>query len=115
MRHLESQTQRACVKWFRLQYPELALNLIAIPNGGSRPRVEAALMKAEGVTAGAADLALFVPSASAHGLFIEMKSANGRQRGSQKAWQQAVEAKGYVYAVCRSVEDFMSCVNKYLG
>ena len=32
--HEESQLQRICVKWFRLQYPELAVLLFAVPNGG---------------------------------------------------------------------------------
>lgn len=113
MKHEESATQRACVEWFRMQYPKLALNLIAIPNGGSRRRVEAAIMKAEGVTAGAADLALFVPSTDAHALFIEMKSATGRQRDSQKAWQQAVEAQGYAYRICRSADEFVDIIRHY--
>lgn len=113
MRHEESAMQRACVEWFRMQFPKLALNLIAIPNGGSRRRVEAAIMKAEGVTAGAADLALFVPSPKAHALFIEMKSATGRQRDSQKAWQQAVEAQGYAYRICRNIDDFMNIIRAH--
>lgn len=113
MRHEESVTQRACVEWFRMQYPKLALNLIAIPNGGSRRRFEAAIMKAEGVTAGAADLALFVPSPKAHALFIEMKSATGRQRDSQKAWQEAVEAQGYAYCICRNIDDFMNIIRAH--
>lgn len=60
MKHLESNIQRAFVRWFRLQYPEYALNLTSVPNGGLRSKTEAAIMKAEGMTAGAADLLLLV-------------------------------------------------------
>ena len=50
MKHLESNIQRAFVRWFRLQYPEYALNLTSVPNGGLRSKTEAAIMKAEGMT-----------------------------------------------------------------
>jgi len=100
--------------WFRLQYPRLALNLFAVPNGGRRGKTEAAIMKAEGVTAGVADLILLVPSKGFHALCIEMKTPDGRQQPSQKAWQEAVEAQGCRYVICRSIGDFMREVNSYL-
>ena len=39
--HTESDLQRQCVSWFRLQYPTDALMLFAVPNGGGRSVVEA--------------------------------------------------------------------------
>lgn len=47
--------QRMCVGWFRFQYPAVGKLLFAVPNGGARSRTEAAIMKAEGVTAGVTD------------------------------------------------------------
>jgi hypothetical protein len=114
MRHEESKMQQLCVKWFRMQYPQLAELLIAIPNGGARKRIEGAIMKAEGVMKGAADLALFFPSKNYHALFIEMKTPKGRQQPSQKYWQRKVEWAGYKYVICRSFEDFMEQINAYL-
>lgn len=61
MYHEESQIQRACVRWFGLQHRELDGLLFAVPNGGRRGKVEAAIMKAEGVYPGVADLLLLVP------------------------------------------------------
>lgn len=49
-----------CVGWFRLQYPAVGKLLFAVPNGGARSRTEAAIMKAEGVTAGVTDLILLL-------------------------------------------------------
>lgn len=40
MRHIESDIQKAFVKWFRLQYPQYALNLMSVPNGGARRKKE---------------------------------------------------------------------------
>lgn len=114
MRHEESIIQQNCVKWFRLQYPKLALVMFSVPNGGARRRIEGAIMKAEGVTRGVADLLLLYPSKHYHGLAIEMKTQKGRQQPSQKIWQRAVEDTGYKYVICRSFEDFQSEINAYL-
>lgn len=113
MRHVESNTQIAAVRWFRYQYPHLARLLFAVPNGGARDRVTGAIMKAEGVVAGVADLLLLVPRGGYHGLCIEMKTRTGRQSESQKEWQQEVEAQGYRYVVCRSEIDFRNAVKVY--
>ena len=114
MRHIESTIQQNCVTWFRLAFPALRLNLISIPNGGARRRIEGAIMKAEGVVAGASDLVLFYPSAGYHGLCIEMKSPKGVQRQTQKDWQKAVEAQGYKYIVVRSFDEFRAEVSRYV-
>lgn len=114
MRHIESVIQQTCVQWFRLQYPQLALLLFAVPNGGARRKIEGAIMKAEGTTRGVSDLLLLFPAKGFHGLCIEMKSPKGKQQPSQKIWQRKVEWAGYKYALCHSVEEFMTEVNTYL-
>lgn len=114
MRHVESKIQQDCVKWFRLQYPKLALLLFSVPNGGARRRIEGAILKAEGVTAGVSDLLLLYPAKHFHGLAIEMKTKNGVQRESQKTWQSAVENAGYKYIICRSFDDFKTQIDSYL-
>lgn len=112
--HEESRIQQACVRWFRLQYPRLARLLIAVPNGGGRSKVEAAIMKGEGVTAGVSDLLLLVPSGECPYLCIEMKTRKGRQSPAQREWQVEVERAGGRYVLCRSLEEFMNVVNTYL-
>lgn len=84
-RHEESQLQRICVKWFRLQYPELAILLFAVPNGGARNKREAGIMKAEGVTAGVADIILLIPSGGYASLCMEFKTEKGRATGNAEA------------------------------
>ena len=115
-RHEESQTQRQCVAWFRLQYPEHAKLLFAVPNGGARSRVEAAIMKAEGVTAGVSDLIFLEPRGGYGALCIEMKreDKSSRQSARQKEWQKAVEEAGNVYAIAKSFDDFVAIMNSYM-
>lgn len=114
MRHNESNIQIACVRWFRMQHPKLARLLFAVPNGGARNAVTGAILKAEGVVPGVADLLLLVPSGPYHGLCIEMKTKEGRQSDSQKEWEQAVTSQGYRYVVCHSFDDFRNAVDEYL-
>lgn len=115
--HEESLIQRACVAWFRAQYPAHALMLFAVPNGGGRSRVEAAIMKAEGVTAGVSDLILLEARGGYGALCIEMKTEekSSRQRPNQKAWQEAAEKAGNLYQVVRSLEEFQFIVNLYMS
>lgn len=114
MRDLEHKIQCGCVKWFRMQYHQFADLLFAVPNGGARDAVTGAKLKEEGVVAGVADLILFLPRQGFHALCIEMKTANGVQRQTQRVWQEKVEAQGYKYVVCRSIDDFISIVQDYL-
>lgn len=126
MRDEEHQLQCACVRWFAYQHPELNGLLFAIPNGSYRSKATAGKLKAEGVVPGVADLILLVPGdhetlpdgrtwyRPIHALCIEMKTEKGRQSPEQKAWQKKVEAHGYKYAVCRSLDDFIETVNAYL-
>lgn len=115
--HAESVLQRACVKWFRDTYPDHALMLFAVPNGGRRGAKEAGIMKGEGVTAGVADLILLEARGGYGSLCIEMKtrSKDSRQQDSQKAWQQATEKAGNRYVVIRSKQAFQALVTQYMG
>lgn len=111
----EHRIQCACVRWFSLQYPRLHGRLFAVPNGGRRDATTAAKLKAEGVVAGVSDLILLKSNRDYGALLIEMKTLNGRQRDSQKQWQNIVCADGeYKYVVCRSFDDFQREVNNYL-
>lgn len=115
MNHPESQLQRACVMWFRLQHSDIAKNLVSIPNGYRTTPLQAKIAKMEGLTSGASDLFLFMPNKHYHGLCIEMKTPKGRQQESQKEWQWCVEKVGYKYVICRSIDDFRQIIDDYLS
>ena len=111
----EHRIQCECARWFSLQYPRLHGRLFAVPNGGRRDATTAAKLKAEGVVAGVADLILLKSNRDYGALLIEMKTLKGRQRDSQKAWQNIVCADSeYKYVVCRSFDDFKREVDDYL-
>ena len=114
MKSKEAQLQSACVTWFRYQYPKLSLLLVAVPNGGSRNKIEAANLKRQGVVSGVADLILFIPNNTYSGLCIEMKYGNGKQSDNQSEWQKAVESQNYKYIICRSFDKFKTEIENYL-
>ena len=116
MTHAESILQRNCVTWFRLQYRAHALLLFAVPNGGRRNAKEAAIMRAEGVTPGVADLILLEPRGGFGALCIEMKTTGrySRQSVSQRVWQSAAEDFGNRYVVVRTFEEFQEVVGDYM-
>ena len=114
MRHIESNIQKNCVAWFRLQYPKIGRLLFAVPNGGSRNAREAAIMKAEGVTAGVVDVILLLSNGGFTSLCVEFKTPKGSQTTLQKEWQELAENNGSKYVICRSFDEFRTEIFKYL-
>jgi hypothetical protein len=110
--HPESGLQISCIIWFRLQYPHHVI--FSIPNGGRRGKLEAKIMKTEGVLPGVGDLFLMCASKGYNGLFIEMKYGKGVQSPEQKMFEKNALKFGYKYVVCYSLEGFMRVVNDYL-
>lgn len=114
MRHNESEMQRACVRWFRYRYPQHASMLIGIPNGVATTERQGAILKAEGMLAGVADLLLLLPAQGYTMLAIEMKTDKGRQSPRQQAWQQEAERHGIRYEVVRSFDEFNYLIEPYM-
>lgn len=109
-RHIEESIQVACVKWFRLQYPNLVI--FAVPNGGSRNLYEAKNMKESGTLAGVADLVIVGNGGRV--LFVEMKAGKNKQEDSQVLFQNKVETLGHKYIICRSLEQFKKEVDLWV-
>lgn len=115
MRHDEDNMQIACVRWFSMQYPQYAPLLHHSPNGGWRNLREAARFKAMGTKAGFPDLFFCYPTGSVHGLFIELKTAKGRQSEAQKQWEAACTRVWYSYKIVRSFDGFVEVMTEYMN
>ena len=133
MKHEESNLQIQCARWFRGEYPELAMLLTHPINEGSgntsRDRMRQGIHKAEGTKAGVPDLLFFMkaeynkpmPDYSMewilpyNGLGIEFKTAKGKQSQEQKDFQKMFEAAGYKYIIVRSLEEFQQEMKEYIS
>ena len=113
----EGRIQAECFAWFWNTYPQYRKLLFHVPNENDRADsniIQGAIRKSLGVVSGVADLLLLVASGGYHGLCIEMKDEKGRQKPAQAEWQTIIEAQGYRYVICRSLEQFKVIVNEYL-
>lgn len=117
----EHDEQCATVSWFKWQYPKFNKHILSIPNGAhlagdSRVRaIQMAKLKAEGLLAGAPDLFLLVPVGGYHGMFIEMKSKNGKVSEDQSEFMGVAQLIGYFCVVCFSFEEAKNAITSYLG
>jgi hypothetical protein len=73
-----------------------------VPSEGKRSRWEQMQFKANGGKPGVADLVLILPGRV---VFVELKTATGRQSAAQKEFQTAVELNGHEYHIWRSLDD----------
>jgi len=113
----EEQLTMDCYSEFIRKYPELHKRLWHTANenfvreiGGKR--------KAMGVLTGVPDFKLDIPAVidGAHicGLDIELKVPGNYQQKTQKEFEDYSLATGHIYRVVKSVEDFMSLIDRYL-
>lgn len=113
----EDVIQAQVVTWAKRQvkvYPELA-RLFHIPNGGQRNVVVAAKLQGQGVKPGVPDLCLPVPRFGCPGLWIEMKTQDGRVSAPQKDWIAFLRSAGYRVEVCRSFDEARDVLLSYLN
>lgn len=118
-RHRESAMQREIVATFDRIHGGLGVLhahlLFAIPNGGKRTRIEACILKGEGVRAGVPDLFLAVARGGYHGLFLELKTEKGRISEAQLEMHARLAKQHYFVAVPRSVGEAVEIIGKYLN
>lgn len=99
------------------RYPHHARLLFAIPNGGHRNKVTAAILKSEGVTSGVPDLFFAFPSAGCSGLFLEMKRRDATASKVTRAQRtKLVEFSdaGYACAWAAGADAGLAAIDRYL-
>ena len=111
----EEQLQTACISWFDYKYPHLSKLLFAVPNGGSRHKIEAKNLKKQGVRAGVSDLIFLYPGRVYPFICIECKITSGTQQKEQKQFEKLVkeETKGNYY-IFRSFEEFKNIIEDHM-
>lgn len=115
----EHREQAALIQWWALYCRTKHIDeslLFAIPNGGKRTFAVANIMKSEGMRSGVPDLFLAVPHGEYHGMFIEMKRANGGTlQDTQKSYLSLLGSVGYKCVVCHGFEAARDSITRYLA
>ncbi|OHV12987.1 VRR-NUC domain-containing protein [Kushneria phosphatilytica] len=120
----EGQEQAVLIRWLygerqrqSIVGPAYAATY-AVPNGGSRHKLEAANMKKQGVRAGVSDLVIAVPRGGYHGLYLEFKATPPRDAAladSQREWLTLAEEQGYCSVLARGLEEAKATIREYMS
>lgn len=116
----EEEIHQGVIQWadqHSAVLPELNL-LFHSPNGGSRHVAEATKLKRMGTRQGVPDLLLPATMESAiglkAGLALELKSASGRLRPTQKWWLQRFRENAWMIGVAFSFEEAKNILTDYV-
>lgn len=125
MKNLEHQHQAALIKWASYTHLPPAADLehgsrvvdylLAIPNGGHRGKITAAILKAEGVKPGVSDLLLPLRRQGFAGLWLEMKAPGKKPIDTQLAWLQRMRLAGYRAEWADSWAKGATIIAEYVG
>ena len=77
--------------------------VFAIPNAGMRSFPVASRMKAEGMTAGVADLCVMLSGGRV--IWLELKTAKGRLSDTQHGFRAVCDRLGHPYILARSLDE----------
>ncbi len=113
----ESRIQMAVIRWWSAKHREFGVPeqlLFAIPNGGRRDVIGAAILKKEGQRNGVSDLMLAVPRAQFHGLFLELKTSTGVLSIAQTGFLADVSTQGYASFACYDYDSAVKLIENYL-
>ena len=103
----ENLIQQQIVMWFNnnfcLKHHENRNVIFAVPNGGSRNKIEAITLKRTGTLAGVSDLIVIMHNKT---VFVEVKTEYGKLSDRQISFKKRVEKLGHTYIIVRSLKEF---------
>lgn len=117
MKRSEKTEQILVFDWCRSnigRYPVLEY-IYHNPNGGTRNKAEAAVLKRMGVKAGISDIHLPVARGRYIGLWIEMKYGDGDTTKPQSLWIEQMKIQGHYTRVCWSAEEACRVIEEYIN
>ena len=106
----EQDLQKACIKWFDLQYSHQK-NRLYMNYNNSHSEKMGTINKAMGVRRGVSDLTYLLSDGKA--CFIELKIGSGSQSEYQKAFELMVTELGNDYHIARDIYEFMAVISSY--
>ena len=87
----------------------------AIPNGELRTKATGAKLKKMGVKRGIPDIFIPMPCCEDAGLWLEVKSINGKPTVFQRIWMNDLIEQGYAVHIVKSLNEAIECIEKYFN
>lgn len=110
----EQQVQIGLMRWFQATHPELFPLVMASAGGLWTSIKQATRMKSMGYKKGTPDIFFAYPMGGKHGLFLELKAANGKPSPEQKQMIQSLQEQGYAAAIAVGFDQAIALVTAYL-
>lgn len=108
----EAEMQAEIFQYFWNEYPETRRLIFHVPNGGSRNKIEAVRLRAQGVVKGVSDLICL----GINGMVaIELKVQGGVVGPEQKKVHDLWRSKGYTVHICWSYDEAVATIKKEFG
>lgn len=105
----EDQLTRMCWQWYLAAKPDCFM--FHTPNEGRHHISYRVKQKAMGVVSGVPDFTLIFPACTAR--FVELKVKGNYLSKNQKAVRERLEGLGCGYAVCHTLDEFITVVNNW--
>lgn len=109
---LEASHQAALFQWLKL-YPLINELAWHTPNGGFRNKAEACAFKRMGVKPGVPDVFIAIPLNGYNGLFIELKSKDGKLTEYQVLMHANLKRQNYEVSTCYTWFEAKDAILKY--
>ena len=110
----ESTIQKAVFSWVKMQ-KDLEGLVFKIPNEGKRSASYGRRMKEEGMLSGVFDIFVSIPAHGFHGMWLELKSRQGRLSLMQHKFKRKQESVGYYCTVCYDIDDAIEHLSWYIN
>lgn len=111
----ESSIQINLLNWFEYNRPDVFPFLFHFANERSSSPQHGRKLKRMGVQAGVADLFLAIPNKLFHGMWIELKSDNGKLSDAQQTFLAKMGMMDYSTYVTNSWESARDAILYYLS
>ncbi|MBA2684062.1 MAG: VRR-NUC domain-containing protein [Gemmatimonadaceae bacterium] len=112
-KHDEHDMQVSYFEWLDSEYPDIALDAFAVPNGVRTGRGQAAKLKREGLRAGVLDICIDRACGGFFGMRLEMKTSTGVLSPAQKVRMKRALEQGYYAVVARSLSQAQELTLNY--
>jgi VRR-NUC domain-containing protein len=119
----ESQHQAAVIAWWDVYAKTKQLDpslLFAVPNGSvlagdaRRRAMQMHRLKCTGLRVGCPDLILALPSGAFHGMFIEMKSKEGKVNEDQREYHTLLRRHDYNVVTAFGSDEAITAIKAYV-
>ena len=108
----EAQIQQSCIVYFRNKYCRKGLDvrysIFSVPNEAGYRNKQ---FVSTGMLPGVSDTIVVLDGKV---LFIEFKTATGKQSERQKDFEETVKDLGHPYFICRNFNDFVCIIENYV-